>query len=714
MKQVIQSARTGKLAVKDVPAPRARPGHLLVRTRASLISAGTERLVVGFAKKNLAAKARARPDLVKKMLNKARRDGPLATMKAVLARLDAPLPLGYSAAGIVEEVGAGLEGRFRVGERVAVAGAGLANHAAFNAVPENLAAVIPENVPDIHACFATLGAIALHAVRNVKPQLGGWYGVIGAGLVGQMAAQFIRLGGGRAVVLDYNGARLGLARQLGAEASCDLGNQDAAGLIRGLTGAIGCDGVVIAAATESSEPFATAAAIARDRATVCLVGLTGTEFPYREFMHKELNIVVSRSYGPGRYDPDFEDRGVKYPPGFVRWTETENLAETLRLMAAGLEIGPLITHRFAIDEAPRAYDLISGGTEPHLGVVLTYGDGADAAPRLNSARPRKTAGTNQVALGLIGAGNYARSVLLPALGGDKRIALHTIVTQNGAAAEATGDRCGFETMSTEAAAVIENPDIDAVIIATRHDSHAGLTARALAAGKVVWVEKPLAIDDAGLAQVVAARNQGTGFFCVGFNRRFAPGIITLSKQLAQKAGPRFLLLRINAGPVPDDSWIHQDGGRIPGEVCHFVDLARFLAGHAITSVQADAARPQGGHKGGAVDDVTATLRFADGSLATIAYTALGGSAAGKERFEVFAGGAVFVLDDFKTLTVTDGGRTTTTRTGGGKGQPAALAAFVAAALAGGPGPIDEAELIETSQATLAILASLRAGRRIDL
>ena len=724
MKQVIQSPRTGKLAVREVPAPKVTAGHVLVRTRASLISAGTERMTVEFARKSLAGKAKARPDLARQVLAKARRDGLRATWDAVLARLDEPMPLGYSAAGEVVAVGAGLEGVFRVGERVAVAGAGLANHAELNVVPRALVAPVPDDVPDEEACFATLAAISLHAVRTLGPGLGDVVAVLGVGLVGQLAVQLLILSGARAVALDYNPGRLDLARRMGAQAALDLAGGGVEEAVSALTAGVGCDGVLIAAATDSSEPLATAAAIARDRARVCMVGATGTAFPRREFMQKELSLVVSRSYGPGRYDEDFEGRGVKYPVGFVRWTETENLAECVRLMSPALsrrlDVARLISHRFPLDEAEKAYAVVTGAGEPPLGVVLTYGgQPADAAaagaraPGPSFAAPAaRPAGC---VLGVIGAGNFARTVLLPELKKLTGVRLHTVVTRRGASAEKSRQTFGFAHAGADAAAVLENPDINAVLIATRHDSHAELTARALEAGKAVLVEKPLGLDRQQINRVIEARNGSAAFFQVGFNRRFAPMAVTVRDRLRGTEGPKFVLLRVNAGPLPADHWAHaadEGGGRILGEVCHFVDLARFLIGAPIASVLADT----GEATGGISDDVTLTLRFADGSLATVAYTALGDMAFGKERIEAYAGGAVFTIDDFRTLVVAEDGRVASrgSRRRQDKGFTGALKAFVGAVAAGGPAPVDEAEVVETSFATIAVLESLRAGTRIDL
>jgi predicted dehydrogenase/threonine dehydrogenase-like Zn-dependent dehydrogenase len=720
MKQVVQSARTGKLALKDVPDARVRAGHLLVRTRTSLISAGTERMVVQFAKKSLAAKAKARPDLVKKVLDKAKRDGIGATMRAVMARLDEPLPLGYSACGVVEAVGAGLEGRFAVGQRVAIAGAGLANHAELNAVPDNLCAPVPGDVNDEEACFGTLGAIALNGVRLMELQLGDVAVVIGAGLVGQLAAQFLELAGVRVAVLDYNAGRLELARYGGAELTCDLSDGSPEAAVMALSDGRGADGVLIAAATDSSEPFDMAAALARDRARVCMVGLTGTEFDYRAFMQKELSIVVSRSYGPGRYDSDYEKRNVKYPEGFVRWTETRNLEEAVRLMSRRsdhrLQVEQMITHRFALDDAEAAYEMVTANSEPHLGVVLTYPtEPREKTPKLRvpvSVSAGKAAGGKCV-LGAIGAGTFARTVLLPHLKKASGVELHTLVTQRGISADHSQETFGFAHADTDEAAVLDNPDINAVLISTPHSNHAALTARALAAGKNVLVEKPLALDRAGLNEVIKARQRSDAFFQVGFNRRFAPLAAAARDKLAAAGGTRYLLLRVNAGALPDDSWqnaAEEGGGRVLGELCHFVDLAHYLADSEIRSVQAASAQADG-----ACEDLSVTLRFADGSLATIAYTALGDTAYSKELIEGFAGGTVVRIDDFRGLSATVGGKTSTTGgSGQDKGHAAELDAFVAAVAAGGPAPADEAELVESSLATIAVLESLQRGGPVDL
>ena len=720
MKQIVQNARSGEFGLRTVPAPRVRPGHLLVRTRASLISAGTERLTVGFARKSLFEKARARPDLVRKTIGKARRDGLAETARAVMTRLDEPLPLGYSAAGVTVEVGAGLEGRYRPGQRVAIAGAGLANHAELNVVPDNLVASVPDGVADEEACYATLCAIALHGVRLTRPELGAWCAVIGVGLVGQLAVQLLTLSGVRVLALDFNTGRLELAGRLGAEEVCDLNGGDPRAAAMAATGGLGCDAVVIAAATESSAPFETAAQVARDRAVVSLVGYTGTAFPYREFMQKELTVTVSRSYGPGRYDPDYEARGVKYPPGFVRWTENENLKASLDLMRPGRSVrlnpGALTTHRFGFDHAEDAYALVMGGAEPHLGVLLQYDESERQAHRLHAAPAagRAFAKRERCTLGVIGAGVFARTMLLPALKEMPDCELHTVVTARGISAEHGQERFGFANATTDEDAVFEDPDVNAVLLATPHGLHARQTIRALDTGKHVFVEKPLALTRDDLLEVVAAARRSPAFFQIGFNRRFAPLSLAAKAHLETLPGRRHILVRVNAGRLPDDHWqrdADQGHGRILGEACHFIDLGAFLAGAPIVSVHADATAG-----GDPCEDVTITTELADGSLVTVFYTTLGDTACGKELIEIYAGSSVVRIEDFRRLTITGNGRVRKKRSYGrqDKGHRAELRAFVEAVAAGGPPPVEEAQLVNSSLATIAVLESLAKGTRITL
>ncbi len=713
MKQVIQSRRNGNLTLRDVPAPQVKPGQVLVRTRASLISAGTERMVMEFAQKNLVGKAKARPELVKKVFEKARRDGITATFQSVMARLDEPLPLGYSAAGEITAIGSGLEGIYATGQRVAVAGAGIANHAEVNAVPKNLLAPIPKNVSYEAASFATLGAIAIHAVRNLGSSLGDIVAVIGCGLVGQLVSQFLALSGVRVIALDYDANRLDLAQSLGAEMVFNLADSGLETSVREISSGKGCDGIIIAAATQTNEPFVTAAMLARDRARVVMVGLTGTSFPYGEFMKKELNIIVSRSYGPGRYDPDFENHGIKYPEGWVRWTEKENLAETLRLISTNrLDVEALITHRFSINEAESAYKVISGDQNEHLGVILNYPQ--DRRLLASPHFPRGAANVHGCIIGLIGAGNYARSVLLPILKNIKNVQLHTLVTHHGASAEQSRANYGFGFASTDPEVIFQDTAINTVIVATRHGSHADLVARALNAGKNVLCEKPLTLDWEGLNTVITARNASkTTFFQIGFNRRFAPASTRLRDGLTRKIGPKIIQMRINVGNIDAQHWVHdprEGGGRLLGEACHFVDLARFLIGTSIVSVSSIAAKVTDG----ACDDAAIALQFADGSIADILYTARGNTGVSKERIEAHAEGASYLIDDFRSLTVSGDKATIPWKGPQDKGIKDSLAAFFSGVATGSLPPVDEAELIETSAATIAVLDSLRTGERVHL
>jgi predicted dehydrogenase/threonine dehydrogenase-like Zn-dependent dehydrogenase len=722
MKQIVQSASTGALSVRAVPVPRVKPGHLLVRTAASLISAGTERMVVEFAKRSLLGKAKSRPDLVKQVVAKIRRDGLLATLDTVRARLDQPLPLGYSAAGVVLEVGSGLEGRFQVGDRVAIAGAGIANHAEYNVAPGNLAASVPEDVSHFEACFGTLASIALNGIRLLEPKLGDVVGVIGVGLVGQLAAQLLAIHGCRVVCLDYSAQRLALARSLGAEFTWNLADGSPSAFIGSQTNGVGCDGVVITAATRSSEPFDMAADIARDRAKISLVGITGTAFPYREFMKKELSVVVSRSYGPGRYDNDFEKRNVKYPVGWIRWTEVDNLAECVRLMSPSrtLRLTPtaLTTHRFSIEDAEKAYELVTEGTEPHLGVVIEYPADQDGRAEPTPAieiRSGPNPGRGRCALGVIGAGSFAQSKFLPTLARHPQVVLHTVVTQRGVSADDTQRKFGFRHCGTDESAVFDDPEINAVLITAPHSTHAALTARALSVGKAVLVEKPLALTRDELSSVIQARNTSSAFFQVGFNRRFAPMITSLCRHLAPLPGPKNVLMRINAGQLAADSWQREPdegNGRILGELCHFVDLARFLIGVPIVAVRADAARLVRG----LCEDVTVAIRFSDGSLCTLVYTALGDPAYSKERIECYAGGTVATIDNFRMLEIVANGsvRRQSSRLKQDKGHQGELDAFVAAVVENTGAPLPEPEIVETSLATIAVVESLRTGSVVFL
>jgi predicted dehydrogenase/threonine dehydrogenase-like Zn-dependent dehydrogenase len=711
VKQVLQHVRSGALQVAEVPEPVCGSGGVLVRNVASLISAGTEKTIIDFAGKSLMGKARDRPDLVRQVLGKVRKDGIGPTLQTVMSRLDQPMPLGYSCAGVVEEVGRHAT-EFSVGQRVACAGMGYASHADAVFVPRNLTVPIPDEVSFEDAAYVTLGAIALQGVRIAGVQLGERVAVIGLGLLGQISVQLLKASGCRVIGIDLDPAKVALALELGADAAVARGG-DVAGAVAAFTGGAGADAVLIAAATDSNDPIELAAEIARDRATVTVVGAVGMNVPRKPFYEKELDLRLSRSYGPGRYDPEYEERGRDYPLGYVRWTERRNLEEFLRLVATGaVTPSRLTTHRFTVGEAEQAYDIITGKLKvPFAGVLLTYPGGEAPVRRVELAR--RGAESGAVRVGFVGAGNFARAVLLPAFKRAPDAALVGLSTATGVNARSTGEKFGFEYAATDTDALLADPRVEAVVVTTRHASHAHFTAQALAAGKAVFVEKPLALDEASLARVIEARQAAGGMVAVGFNRRFSP--LSVSLRDAFPAGrPRAITYRVNAGPIPASNWLqHPDegGGRIIGEVCHFVDLAQFLTGEAVIEVFAHAL---GGPEGALHDTVTISLRFDGGSIATIAYFATGDRSFPKERVEVYGGGVVGVLDDFRSLVVSrDGKVQRQKRMAQDKGFDQEVAAFLAA-VRGGPEPIPFASLVCTTRATFAIEESLRTGQPVPV
>lgn len=693
MKQVEQNYRSGVLRLIDAPVPRAGGGRNLVATRVSLISAGTEKQIIDLARSSLAGKAMARPDLVRKTLQKVRNEGLLPTVQKVFAKLDTPIPLGYSLAGTVVEAGSDAGG-YAVGDRIACAGAAVANHAEYNAVPKNLSVRIPAGVDDEAASFVTIGAIALQGVRVANPTLGERVVVMGLGLIGQLTVQLLKANGCRVLGFDPNPARAKLAREMGADVAV---SDDLDAAVRGFTDSYGADAVIVTASSKSSAPPNQAAEISRAKGRVVMVGLTGMEIDREPFYKRELDLRLSMSYGPGRHDPAYELEGHDYPLAYVRWTEQRNMQAFLELVAEG-RVTPLklVTHRFPIEEAEAAYKLMDGD-EPYLAILLTYPDTPTPVARSIPVAGKKMQGAAK-GTAFIGFGNYAKSVLLPALkkAGNER--LTAVVTSTGLSAHDAAERQGFAHAATDPKVALDDADTDCVFIATRHDSHARLAVDALNAGKHVFVEKPLALTQEQLAEVQDAASAAPGVLTVGFNRRFAPMMVAAKAALANRGGPIAMHYRINAGHVPGDSWLHgsEGGGRIAGEACHFVDALTFLAGGPPVAVEAFSPEGVG-------DTVSAVLRFADGSTGTILYSSLGDSALPKEYLEVFASGLVIRLDDFRKLHIMRGGKTTTkSASAQDKGQTGLVKAFYAAARDGAPAPIPLDELIAVSAATLDI------------
>lgn len=706
MKQVLQNFRSGELKVDEVPESVVKSGGILVRTVSSLVSAGTEKMTVELAQKSLVGKAKERPDLVRQVIGKIRRDGFLSTFRAVQARLDAPLALGYSASGVVREVGSGAE-EFRVGDRVACAGMNYASHAETIFVPTNLAVRIPDGVSFDEAAFVTLGAIALQGVRTAEAKLGETVAVIGLGLLGQLVIQILKAAGCRVIGIDLDPAKTELARQHGADLAVLRGNE-VEGTVARFTDGYGADAVIVAAAAESNDPIELAGAIARDRAIVSMVGAVGMNVPRKVYYEKELQLRLSRSYGPGRYDAQYEEGGVDYPIGYVRWTERRNMGEFLRLVAAkAVKLDHLITHRIPIAEAGRAYDIITGKVkESYLGILLTYDEKSSRTSTVVDLGAGRRARTVEgvLRLGVIGAGNFAKSVLLPRLAKLGDVRLEAIATATGRNAKAIGEQYGFGWCTTDYRELLGRDVIDAVLIATRHDAHAAMTVEALEAGKTVYVEKPLAISREQLDLVAKAVADTGGRLMVGFNRRFSP----LSQALREAfvgVGPLAISYRINAGDVPRESWVQggEGGGRILGEVCHFVDYLQFLTG--ADPIEVYAAQTSDGP-----DTISMTIRLGDGSVGSINYFATGDRGLAKERIEVYGGGRTAVLDDFRVLEVYSGGRRRVTkRLAQEKGFDEELKAFVAAARSGGEMPIAWGSIALTTVATLSIVNSISHG-----
>jgi predicted dehydrogenase len=706
MKQVLQNLKDGSTEVAEVPCPRVASGQLLIRTTRTLVSTGTERMLVDFGKAGLIDKARQQPDKVRMVLDKIRTDGLMPTLDAVRNKLDQPMQMGYCNVGEVVEVGAGVTG-FVVGDRVASNG----RHAEMVAVPVNLCAKVPASVSDGAAAFTVLGAIALQGVRLAQPTLGEAVAVIGLGLIGLVTVQLLQAQGCRVLGLDFDADKLALARRFGAQVVDLSSDADPVPAALDFARGRGVDAVIITASTKSSEPVHQAALMCRKRGRIVLVGVTGLELSRADFYEKELTFQVSCSYGPGRYDPNYEDKGQDYPVGFVRWTEQRNFEAVLDMLAqARLDVAPLVSHRFAITQAEQAYAVV-GGSEPSLGIVLEYADPqpAELARRrsrtvsLPAAAAPGLAGMPRVSV--IGAGNYAGSVLIPAFkAAGARLAC--IASAGGASSVHLGRKFGFAQATTDTASLLADAGADAIVISTRHDTHADYVLRALAAGRHVFVEKPLALTGDELTRIEAAATASPKqLLMVGFNRRFAPQVVKVKQLLAGAPGLKTFIMTVNAGAVPANHWTQDPtvgGGRLIGEGCHFIDLLRFLAGVPIQSF--NVARMAAATN----DTVSIVLTFADGSLGTILYLAYGSKAFPKERLEVFTAGRVLQLDNFRRL-IGFGwpGFAKMNLWRQDKGQVACAKAFVDAVKNGGTSPIPLTELIEVGRVSLEIEESLR-------
>ena len=707
MKQLLQRLDTGGTSLAEVPTPMAGGVSLVVETRASVVSAGTERMLVEFGRANLLEKARAQPDKVKQVLDKVRTEGLAPTMEAVRAKLDAPIPLGYCSAGVVTEVGS-RAGGFIPGDRVVTNGP----HSEYVRVPFTLAAKIPDGVAFENAAFTPLAAIGLQGVRLAAPTLGETVVVFGLGLIGLLTVQLLRAHGCRVIGIDPDAGRLALAEGFGA-LGVEAGD-DVVARVMSLTGGIGADAVLMTLASKSDEPMHQAAAMSRKRGRIVLVGVTGLNLLREDFYRKELSFSVSCSYGPGRYDPTYEEGAQDYPIGFVRWTEQRNFEAVLELMGSSrLDTSSLISHRFDFENAPAAYDLITGG-EPSLGVVLTYPARSQTSPAAGSRvvhSSRATSSPGAGSVGVIGAGNFAVRTLLPALK-QEGARLRVIASGGGTSGAIAGEKFGFERITTDLDAVFGDDEVDSVFVLTRHDTHARLALRALAAGKHVFVEKPLALTLEDLDAVADAAAGSDRLLMVGFNRRFAPLTDRVRGFLRGRAGPVSIVATINAGEIPRDHWVQDPetgGGRIVGEACHWLDLARTLVNAPIADVSVTAARAADGR---VLDDIAhITARFEDGSTAVVHYLANGPRSFPKERIECFWDGKAVAIDNWRSLKRYGVPGPLLERKGAGdKGHAAELRAWMSAVRQGLASPIPLDELIEVSRWSIVAAEQARLGR----
>jgi len=717
MKQILQNLKTGETQVVDVPVPQIGHGSALVKTSVSLVSAGTERMLVEFAKQSLVGKAKSRPDLVHQIINKAQREGLIPTVEAAMNKLDQPMVLGYSSAGTIIQVGPGLEG-FKVGDRVACGGGGHAVHAEYASIPQNLLVSIPKSVDFEAAAFTTIGAIAMQGFRLAEVGVGSRIAVIGLGLLGLLTTGIANASGCQVLAVDLDPKRVELAQKMGAQIA--VSRDKAVEAAEVFSNGKGVDAVLICADTQSNDPVTLAGDIAREKANVVAVGAVGLDIPRKSYYEKELALIVSRSYGPGRYDNDYEEKGQDYPIGYVRWTENRNMVSFLDLLDQGkLDVSPLVTHRIPIEEGTHAYDLITG-EEPHLGILLTYGEGdlpeENRIPNLVAPTVRVKPG-EILALGVLGAGNYAHATFLPVINKISGVAPVGIVSASGTSAHHAAKRFGFGFASSDPKSVIDDPAINIIAILTRHNLHTSQILEAFEAGKNVYCEKPLAINREQLAQIKEAlQKEDQPLLMLGYNRRFAPLAKQLKEFIDDRQEPLFAHYRVNANVLPPDHWLldpEVGGGRIIGEACHFIDFLTFLVGENPIEVTTQGLPDQGKYH---EDNVVMNFRFPDGSIGVVSYLANGDKSYPKELVEVFSSGRIAALHDWRKLELVAKGRRKVKRhtLAQDKGHKDAWLAFRNALLEEKTPPIPYDQLFGVSQAAFAAVESLRSGKSIEI
>lgn len=709
MKQILQSARSGELELVEVPSPTPAPGQVLVANHYSVVSPGTEKMALDFARKSLVSKARSRPDLVKQVLKKLQHEGPMPTYRAVTTRLEAPQPLGYATAGVVVAVGEGVEG-FAPGDRVACAGAGYANHAEFVTVPDNLVVHVPAELELDKAAYATLGAIAMQGVRVADPRLGEIVAVIGLGLIGQLTVQLLRAAGCQVLAIDINEDRIAEAMDQGATWSA-LPGDDHEPWKNAATHGYGADIAIVTAASESSAPITLAADLCRVKGCVVAVGATAMNLDRRSFYPKELELRMSMSYGPGRYDRRYEELGLDYPISHVRWTENRNLQSFVNLAAAGdIDPAKLDAEVVAFEDAESSYEALAKGERKNLAIIFKYKGAPDEARTLELAKPSARR-DGDVGIAFVGAGNYAKAQLIPAIASASKVRKVQVVTATGASARRTSEKYDYASCGTDPQEVFENDAVDLVFIATQHDSHASLAREAMKAGKAVWLEKPIGLDQESVRELVAAARDTQGFLSVGYNRRFSPHAEKIRETFDGRSEPMSIRYTVAAGATPAGTWVTDPktgGGRIIGECCHFIDLCIYLVGTLPSSVYA-----RGLSRDPERDDsFVANVSFTDGSVATLEYLANASAELPKERFEVSSERKTAICENFRSTTVMGGTPLKTLNQN--KGQREAVLAVIEACRTGAGSPFTLEELTANSETTFGILESMRTGQAVDL
>ena len=709
MKQILQSARSGELELVEVPSPTPAPGQVLVANHYSVVSPGTEKMALDFARKSLVSKARSRPDLVKQVLKKLQHEGPMPTYRAVTTRLEAPQPLGYATAGVVVAVGEGVEG-FAPGDRVACAGAGYANHAEFVTVPDNLVVHVPAELELDKAAYATLGAIAMQGVRVADPRLGEIVAVIGLGLIGQLTVQLLRAAGCQVLAIDINEDRIAEAMDQGATWSA-LPGDDHEPWKNAATHGYGADIAIVTAASESSAPITLAADLCRVKGCVVAVGATAMNLDRRSFYPKELELRMSMSYGPGRYDRRYEELGLDYPISHVRWTENRNLQSFVNLAAAGdIDPAKLDAEVVAFEDAESSYEALAKGERKNLAIIFKYKGAPDEARTLELAKPSARR-DGDVGIAFVGAGNYAKAQLIPAIASASKVRKVQVVTATGASARRTSEKYDYASCGTDPQEVFENDAVDLVFIATQHDSHASLAREAMKAGKAVWLEKPIGLDQESVRELVAAARDTQGFLSVGYNRRFSPHAEKIRETFDGRSEPMSIRYTVAAGATPAGTWVTDPktgGGRIIGECCHFIDLCIYLVGTLPSSVYA-----RGLSRDPERDDsFVANVSFTDGSVATLEYLANASAELPKERFEVSSERKTAICENFRSTTVMGGTPLKTLNQN--KGQREAVLAVIEACRTGAGSPFTLEELTANSETTFGILESMRTGQAVDI